>query len=205
MNVFRRLASLFVALGVAAAASAAYATEVDLDATSPSGSSLSLGAGTYDVSEIAGTYVSANLWADGGVGSSASGGPCDTPSSCRYGFRPTFDISINGAPATSYSIPVAQGAFPATYDTAADALAAFQTYQAANPISFTLNSASTVNFFVPDGSYSDNSGGVSLSVVSAAPEPAAWMLMIFGVGGIGLVLRRAKALQGAGLAETGAA
>ncbi len=46
--------------------------------------------------------------------------------------------------------------------------------------------------------YSDNSGTFTTTVneasagttVSAAPEPAAWLLMIAGLGGIGLMLRR---------------
>jgi hypothetical protein len=204
MNAPRSLAALAAALGVAVAASAAYATEVDINAASPSGADLSLGAGTYDVSEIAGAYQSADLWG-ASVGYSQSIGPCATPSTCYYGFRPTFDISINGGPSTTYSLPTAPGSRAPTYDTAADALAAFQAYQAANPISFTLTSASTVNFVIPDENYSDNVGGISLSVVSAAPEPAAWMLMILGVGGIGFMLRRARALKGASLAEAGPA
>jgi hypothetical protein len=197
MKIPQRLAVLAVTLGLAAAASAAAATEVNISAASPSGTDIFLAAGTYDVSEIAGLYVSANLWDDGGVG-----GDCPTASTCAYGFRPTFDISINGGPEKSYSIPVAPNASPATYRTAANALAAFETYQAAHPITFTLTSASTVNFLIPDTDYCDNSGGVSLSV-SATPEPAAWMLMIFGVGGIGLMLRRA--VPAAELAQRGVA
>jgi hypothetical protein len=32
--------------------------------------------------------------------------------------------------------------------------------------------------------------------ISAAPEPAAWLLMIVGLGGVGLMLRRAKTAEG---------
>jgi hypothetical protein len=196
MKVPRRLAAASVALGAVVAASTAHATEVNISATSPSGVDLYLGAGTYDVSEIAAVYVSADLWQDGGVGVD-----CRTASTCLYGYRPTFDISINGGPEKTYSIPVAKGAYPATFQTAADALAAFEVYQTAHPISFTLKSASTVNFLVPDvSSYCNDSGGISLSV-SAAPEPAAWMLTIFGVGGAGLSLRRAKKLPKARLKD----
>jgi hypothetical protein len=200
MNVPRRLTALAVAFGLAAVASSAYATEVDISAASASGTYLSLGAGTYDVSEISGAYVSANLWGES-IGYGPGNTACPTSSTCTYGFRPTFNISVNNGPATTYGIPVAPGAALATYDTAADALAAFQAYQAANPISFTLTSPSTVNFAVPDTYYPDNVGGVSLSVVSAAPEPAAWMLMILGVGAIGVMLRRAKKRPGADLAH----
>jgi len=43
---------------------------------------------------------------------------------------------------------------------------------------------------------------VASSAVSAAPEPAAWLLMITGVGGAGLLLRRARST--AGLRASGA-
>jgi hypothetical protein len=36
----------------------------------------------------------------------------------------------------------------------------------------------------------------NVSFTSAAPEPAAWFLMIAGIGGVGLLLRRAKAAFG---------
>jgi hypothetical protein len=51
---------------------------------------------------------------------------------------------------------------------------------------------------VPDvpNDYWDNSGGVSLSVVPATPEPSTWLLMIGGVAGAGLMLRRAKKAHG---------
>jgi hypothetical protein len=178
-------------------ASAAMADEVDVTASSPTGTSVTLGAGTYDVSEIAGVYTSANLWLDD-LNASGQSTSCTSPSTCTFGFRPSFDISVNGGSPASYSIPVAEGAYLATYDTAADALAAFQAYEAVNPISFTLTSASTVNFVVPDvpNDYWDNSGGVSLSVVPATPEPSTWLLMIGGVAGAGLMLRRAKKAHG---------
>jgi hypothetical protein len=35
-----------------------------------------------------------------------------------------------------------------------------------------------------------------VSFASAAPEPAAWLLMIAGLGGVGLMLRRAKTAEG---------
>jgi hypothetical protein len=40
---------------------------------------------------------------------------------------------------------------------------------------------------------------ITISEVSAAPEPASWLLMIAGVGGVGLVLRRTKKLAPMGL------
>jgi hypothetical protein len=48
-----------------------------------------------------------------------------------------------------------------------------------------------VTFFLYDDNLSDNSGGVSLSV-AAVPEPAAWMMMIVGIGAIGGLMRRKR-------------
>ena len=67
--------------------------------------------------------------------------------------------------------------------------------------------------FLPDGSfdsYTDGTWSVSnpvpadvgtngtwnASAVSAAPEPSTWLLMFAGLGGIGLMLRRAKKTMG---------
>jgi len=38
----------------------------------------------------------------------------------------------------------------------------------------------------------DNLSVTAAAAVSAAPEPAAWLLMIGGIGGVGLMLRRAN-------------
>lgn len=181
-----------VALSMVAGASAASATLVDISAMNSSGVSLSLGAGTYNITEVAGAFTSASYWSNG-TASDGSNIPavsgCSTPSTCSFGYRPAFSFSINGGPAVTYGV---NGNPYMTFDSAATALAAFQAYQAANPINFTLSGLSTVNFFVPDTSYWDNSGGISLSVVSTAPEPATWLFMMIGFGGIGLGLRRAS-------------
>jgi hypothetical protein len=47
------------------------------------------------------------------------------------------------------------------------------------------------------GQYADAAGElyptqISIAEVSAAPEPSSWLLMIAGLGGAGLVLRRAR-------------
>jgi hypothetical protein len=50
-----------------------------------------------------------------------------------------------------------------------------------------------------EGTYSPTSNTVSFTVlpaVSAAPEPSAWALLMLGVAGIGLMLRRARRTPG---------
>jgi len=51
---------------------------------------------------------------------------------------------------------------------------------------FQLIGGETLTITAPDGP------PPSLDIASAAPEPSAWLLMMAGVGGIGLLLRRAK-------------
>ena len=63
----------------------------------------------------------------------------------------------------------------------------------AGPISFTRAAAQSVNFFVLDYPYNDNSGGVSLnvtSVTSAVPEPSTWAMMILGFAALGFTAYR---------------
>jgi hypothetical protein len=195
------------ALCTIAGASAAAAIEVNIDAASSTGTDVTLGPGTYDVTEIKGLYTSADLWNDGGVGNDGVNRrgqpiPCATSSTCTYGYRPTFEISIDGGHETTYSVPVPKGDYPATYVSAAEALAAFEAYQAVNPITITLTSTSRVDFLTPDvTSYCDDTGGISLSIVPATPEPSTWLLMIGGVAGAGLLLRRAKKTTGSSLNE----
>jgi len=56
----------------------------------------------------------------------------------------------------------------------------------------TLTIAANTN---PSEWYVDNVG-VTASTVSAAPEPSTWLLMIAGIAGIGLMLRRTKKAEG---------
>jgi TRAP-type mannitol/chloroaromatic compound transport system permease small subunit len=53
------------------------------------------------------------------------------------------------------------------------------------PITFTLTGLTAVNFFIVDSPYSDNAGGVSLSVSSGVPEPSTWVMMLIGFAGLG--------------------
>ncbi len=47
----------------------------------------------------------------------------------------------------------------------------------------------------------DNLSVVATTMVSGAPEPSTWLLMITGIGGIGLMLRRVKAALGSPVAS----
>ena len=68
-----------------------------------------------------------------------------------------------------------------------------------------INSSGTYGFFFnpAPGAYQEyqtGAGGgfdtITISDASAIPEPSTWLLMIVGIGGIGLMLRRAKQSMG---------
>ncbi|UTP40847.1 PEPxxWA-CTERM sorting domain-containing protein [Phenylobacterium sp. LH3H17] len=67
----------------------------------------------------------------------------------------------------------------------------------ATPWIVNFSSSTTVGFFIPEGSKSDNFGGVSIRF-TAVPEPQTWALMIVGFGAAGAMLRR----RGQALART---
>ena len=59
------------------------------------------------------------------------------------------------------------------------------------PVELSLASTQTVRFGVADSFYGDNSAGISLHVL-AVPEPAAWMLLLAGLGLVGVRLARRR-------------
>jgi hypothetical protein len=101
----------------------------------------------------------------------------------------------------------------ATYNTEAPGLQIFLTYPSGGGALFSggFGSSSIDSFFSPTCGgevcgYNLN-GTVTLAPapVSAVPEPATWALMILGLGGMGLMLRRARSSDGSRLTDTLAA
>lgn len=177
------------AIAALAVSSAAGATVVNIDAitnTTPatSGVPQTFAAGTYRVTPIIGTYTAFSRF------SSVSG--CDSGGfNCSQGFEHSYVITINGV-STGYGDGTANGGIgpisPGNgyYDTAAKAFAF-----GATPSTFTLTSASTVNFSIFDDFLGDNTGGISLDV-SAVPEPATWAMLILGFSLTGFAARRRR-------------
>lgn len=177
------------AIAALAVSTAAGAVVVDIDAitnTTPAtnGVPQTFAAGTYRVTPIIGTFTAFSRF------SSVNG--CDGGGfNCAQGFEHSYVITINGI-STGYGDGTANGGIgpisPGNgyYDTAAKAFEF-----GATPTTFTLTSASTVNFSVFDDFLGDNTGGISLNV-SAIPEPATWAMLVFGFALTGFAARHRR-------------
>lgn len=169
---------IFITLGLFFIASiTANAATVNLDSTnSNNATTLSLTAGTYNVSAFAGTYTAWNAWGyiKGCDGNGAN---------CSQGWINNYSIET---PETG-AFRISDGGRYATASLAL--LNALST-------SFTLLSDTTVTFFIKDKPYSDNKGGMSLTISpSAVPIPAAAFLFAPALLGFMGLRRRAKLAQ----------
>ncbi len=61
-----------------------------------------------------------------------------------------------------------------------------------NVSSTTFNLTPGTNYTLAVTSAGNTTFGANLVAVSAAPEPATWALMVFGIGAIGVAMRRAR-------------
>jgi hypothetical protein len=93
----------------------------------------------------------------------------------------------------------------APYDASRDAknflVGALPAYNSNHVYSFQLDTGLTtlgqLHFGVADGIFGDNSGAYTISI--AAPEPAAWALMLIGLGAVGFGVRRSRTVRAAAL------
>ena len=209
-------AALGAGLTLAAGSASAASVIVDISALGSTGTTVALSAGTYTVNFIdeaqGGVYGGYSPW------SSTSG--CDINGmNCTTGFAESLAIDFGfGTGTFSRQDGFQHGMLPLpgdnrVYASGAQALASIQagpiyraalpdaTNQAAytlttNPITFTLASAQSVNFFIFDSNYGDNRGGVSVRLDSsdpgAVPEPTTWAVMLVGFGATGAMLRRRR-------------
>ena len=217
---FKGMAMLAAAVGsLALAAGAAQAATqiVNVSARDSAGTTVALAADSYTVTFIGqasgGLYDAWNPW--GTVsGCSAEG------TNCANGWAMSLAVDF-GSGTSAFSrvdgFQFGQLAVPGdnhNYATALQALAQIQTADlvyaplpqvsnpaaylpTSNPISFTLGGAQSVNFFIYDYPYGDNSGGVSIllddGLSGPVPEPASWAMLIAGMGVVGAAMRRRRA------------
>jgi hypothetical protein len=162
------------------AAMSANAAVIDISARDDFGTTwvdLTLDAGTYNVTQIADTFVAWNAWSRVS-GCDSSGMNCSTGwiNSYRIASSELGEIKVN----TSKS-----GNTYYRYETPEIALANSQPFQ------FTISSQQVVSFYNADTPKSDNLGGLSLNV-SAVPEPSTIGLMFGGLGLVGLMAYRSR-------------
>lgn len=194
---FSRITSAIATLTLGAASFGAHAVIVNIDSRSSTGTSISLDAGSYTLS-----------WA--GI---AGGGVYDAwqfNNAASGNFRNAFTVTA-GSVVRTYDLNDGVNQFNA-YETAGAALSAFQTAAGANqfvvfntptdssptgevkgaPFSFTFDTPVALTFTVPDHLLSDNTGGVSLAITAAVPEPETYALMLAGLAAMGFVAKRRK-------------
>jgi hypothetical protein len=171
-NMINKKIRIVMAIAATLVSGAASATSFFLNATNPNNAvTLALGAGSYEVSYDGGAW---NPW--------GSVGTCDVNgANCSHGWYNAFFIDNTAYQST--------GNFFATQALAEAAAQSF------SPISFSLASFANVVFSIKDYPYSDNLGGISLSVNSVAapvPEPETYAMMLAGLGLLGVFARRKK-------------
>lgn len=218
-------AAVALATGIASAANAAV-VNIEATNAGGTTVALGAGTYTVSLAGIAGggLYDGFSYWPET-EGCDSGGANCDkgwvNHFAIDFGSGGLFDRT-NG---TGYGLAGGPG-FRPVWDTAARALLEYSTrplqsqslstiYASVNPnppnyfmagtgvynnvigsVTFTLASAQDVNFFLTDSPHSDNRGGVSLSVLSAAvPEPGTWAMMIAGFGLVGASMRRRRNLR----------
>jgi hypothetical protein len=176
--------AMLALLALVSSGAAAKAAIINLDGianSSTDGSnavSVLLGPGTYDVAPVIGSYTAFNPF--------SAVADCDpSGANCAKGWnwrlRTVADQPIILDPGFDFPVP---GQYFAT-----EALAFAN---APGLGKFTLTTATTMKFWIPDAIFFlDNDGGVSFSL-TAVPEPASWALMIGGFGLTGAVLRRRR-------------
>lgn len=193
MNHILRTSLASIALVLAASAQAQV---INISAASAVGTTVSLAAGDYTLRYTnAGTFAAWNPWGANAASGCNAGGVCSS-----QGWFDGFNVQ---AGANTYVFSSGTGFFSSSALALADATSTtmFESINggsAAAVGSFAtlhLDTATNVKFYISDSIYSDNAGGVSvtLAAVAPVPEPSTYALLLAGLGGVGFVARRRRA------------
>jgi hypothetical protein len=169
---------LALSLAVLCTLASTAASAFYLDSTNPNNNAtFDLAAGTYQVNYLGGAW---DPW--GTTNPNVSG--CDTAGHCTgMGWYNAYSFEAPSGSATFWD-----GVRWATSEQAASSGVAL------SPVTFTLANAQTVKFYIGDSKYSDNIGGISLSV-TAVPEPETYAMLVLGLGLVSGLVRSRKAKQ----------
>lgn len=158
------------------------AATVELDATNFNNAvELDLAAGTYEVTPINDPFSAWNAWSTTGAVSGCDG----NGENCSQGFLHQYAVTIGNNTtwintSGSYSTDTEAFNLGGRYSTAEAA------FNNAGSFVFSIAQQQLVSFAITDrnvSSFSDNSGGVTLSV-NAVPLPAAAWLFLSAIGGM---------------------
>ncbi len=142
-----------------------------------------------DLSTVAGTYTPLSL---GEIGTASAAGVNGTTGLAA---GHTFDYYFTLASGTSGAklfLSDIQGAASSVTASIVGLSGDTFTVSPGSVSSTTFNLSPNTNYTLAVTSAGNVSFGANLVAVSAAPEPATWALMVFGIGAIGVAMRRSR-------------
>lgn len=116
---------------------------------------------------------------------------------CTQGFEHSYYLKIGAGMGTEYGYGGGIGPVPGNVAGAAYFDTNTNAFAHAASATFSLASTTNVTFYWLDDTWSDNQGGISLSV-AAVPEPHEWAMMLAGLGIVGTIAGKRRAARGRG-------
>jgi hypothetical protein len=150
-----------------------------------------------DLSTTAGTYTPLSLGEVGAASVQGVGGTTGLAGGHTIDYYFTLASGVTGAQLFLSDVQGSGSTVMASILGTGDSLTVNPTGVASNT-TFTLSP--NTNYTLAVTSAGNTSFGANLVAVSAAPEPATWALMVFGIGAIGVAMRRSRRASATALA-----